>query len=414
MMGMHFMGDVPFRTVYIHGLVRDERGQKMSKSKGNVIDPLELIDRYGADALRFTICALTGPGRDVKLGAARVEGYRSFVTKLWNAARFCEMNGMRAGSGFDPAQRDTAADPLDPGRREHRGRRGDRGTGGVSLRRIRRRRAIVSSGTRSATGSWNSPSRCWPSRRRGGAAEMRATAAYVLGMILRLLHPVMPFVTEELWDQFGYGAPCSLIRAAWPEPVAGAGCRGGARGARLGGAADQRGARRARGDERAAGARAPVLLRDAAPETLARAERWMRGDPPPGARLRGARAGRARCRKARRRRCWTRRRWCCRWPGLIDLDGGARAADARARQGRRRRWRRWRRSWPTPISWPRAGGGGDGEPRAAGGVRRPRWRGWRRRCAGSDRLASNRTPIGWARAAAARHEFALCARTEFR
>jgi hypothetical protein len=97
------MGDVPFRTVYIHGLVRDERGQKMSKSKGNVIDPLELIDNYGADALRFTICALTGPGRDVKLGASRVESYRGFVTKLWNAARFCEMNGMRPETGFDPA-----------------------------------------------------------------------------------------------------------------------------------------------------------------------------------------------------------------------------------------------------------------------------------------------------------------------
>ena len=104
MMGLHFMGEVPFRTVYIHGLVRDERGQKMSKSKGNVIDPLELIDRYGADALRFTICALTGPGRDVKLGAARVESYRSFVTKLWNAARFCEMNGIVPDPAFDPAQ----------------------------------------------------------------------------------------------------------------------------------------------------------------------------------------------------------------------------------------------------------------------------------------------------------------------
>ncbi len=104
MLGIHFMKDVPFRTVYIHGLVRDERGQKMSKSKGNIVDPLELIDRYGADALRFTICALTGPGRDVKLGAARVEGYRSFVTKLWNAARFCEMNGIRPDPNFAPAQ----------------------------------------------------------------------------------------------------------------------------------------------------------------------------------------------------------------------------------------------------------------------------------------------------------------------
>ena len=102
MQGIHFMGDVPFRTVYIHGLVRDERGQKMSKSKGNIIDPLELIDQYGADALRFTICALAGPGRDVKLGAARVESHRRFVTKLWNAARFCEMNDIAPDASFDP------------------------------------------------------------------------------------------------------------------------------------------------------------------------------------------------------------------------------------------------------------------------------------------------------------------------
>ncbi|MBC7801645.1 MAG: valine--tRNA ligase, partial [Gemmatimonadaceae bacterium] len=108
MMGLHFQGRVPFRTVYIHGLVRDERGQKMSKSKGNVIDPIDLIEAYGTDALRFTVCALTGPGRDVKLGAARVESYRSFVTKLWNAARFCEMNGV-APVAFDP---DTARLPL--------------------------------------------------------------------------------------------------------------------------------------------------------------------------------------------------------------------------------------------------------------------------------------------------------------
>ena len=106
---MHFMGDVPFRKVYIHGLVRDERGQKMSKSKGNVIDPLAMIDQYGTDALRFTICALAGPGRDVKLGPARVESYRSFVTKLWNAARFCEMNGVVADPAFDPA---FASSPL--------------------------------------------------------------------------------------------------------------------------------------------------------------------------------------------------------------------------------------------------------------------------------------------------------------
>ncbi len=103
MMGLHFRGEVPFRTVYIHALVRDERGQKMSKSKGNIIDPLELIDRYGCDALRFTLAALAAPGRDIKLAESRVEGYRNFVTKLWNAARYAEMNGCVLDPGFDPS-----------------------------------------------------------------------------------------------------------------------------------------------------------------------------------------------------------------------------------------------------------------------------------------------------------------------
>ncbi len=103
MMGLHFMSEVPFRTVYIHALVRDERGQKMSKSKGNMIDPLELIDAYGADALRFTLAALAAQGRDIKLAPGRVEGYRNFATKLWNAARYAEMNGCTAIGGFDPA-----------------------------------------------------------------------------------------------------------------------------------------------------------------------------------------------------------------------------------------------------------------------------------------------------------------------
>ena len=103
MMGLHFMGDVPFRTVYIHALVRDERGQKMSKSRGNIIDPLELIDRYGCDALRFTLAALAAPGRDIKLAESRVEGYRNFATKLWNAARYAEMNGCAPVDGFSPA-----------------------------------------------------------------------------------------------------------------------------------------------------------------------------------------------------------------------------------------------------------------------------------------------------------------------
>ena len=103
MMGLHFMKEVPFRTIYIHGIVRDERGHKMSKSKGNVVDPLELIDKYGTDALRFTMAALATPGRDVKPSAARIEGYRNFATKLWNAARYAQMNGCVRVPSFDPA-----------------------------------------------------------------------------------------------------------------------------------------------------------------------------------------------------------------------------------------------------------------------------------------------------------------------
>ena len=116
MMGLHFMGEEPFHTVYIHGIVRDEKGAKMSKSKGNVIDPLDLIDEYGADALRFTLAALATPGRDVKPSRARVEGYRNFGTKIWNAARFCEMNECRPVPGFDPASASGDRQPLDPDR----------------------------------------------------------------------------------------------------------------------------------------------------------------------------------------------------------------------------------------------------------------------------------------------------------
>ena len=117
MMGLHFMGEVPFRTVYIHALVRDERGQKMSKSRGNIIDPLELIDRYGCDALRFTLAALAAPGRDIKLAESRVEGYRNFATKLWNAARYAQMNGCAPVDGFSPAAAAADRQPLDRRRR---------------------------------------------------------------------------------------------------------------------------------------------------------------------------------------------------------------------------------------------------------------------------------------------------------
>ena len=218
MMGLHFQGRAPFRTVYIHGLVRDERGQKMSKSKGNVIDPLELIEAYGTDALRFTVCALTGPGRDVKLGAARVENYRSFVTKLWNAARFCEMNGVVPAPGFDPA---AARLPLCRWLLDAANAAVAEADAALEAYRFNDYAAAAYRFTWNTFCDWflefakpvlNGPA-------GADAAEVRATAAHVLGVILRLLHPAMPFVTEHLWDELGYGAPCSLIRAPWPQVV---------------------------------------------------------------------------------------------------------------------------------------------------------------------------------------------------
>ena len=104
-MGFQFMGERPWKTLYLHGLVRDAKGQKMSKSKGNTVDPLGLIDRYGADALRFTLAAMESQGRDIKLDEKRVEGYRNFATKLWNAARFCQANGIGASHDDRAARR---------------------------------------------------------------------------------------------------------------------------------------------------------------------------------------------------------------------------------------------------------------------------------------------------------------------
>ena len=268
MQGIHFMGDVPFRAVYIHGLVRDERGQKMSKSKGNIIDPLELIDQYGADALRFTICALAGPGRDVKLGAARVESHRRFVTKLWNAARFCEMNDIAPDASFDPVR---ATLPLTRWILDAMNRAIDEATAALEAYRFDEYAAACWRFTWDTFCDWfvefAKPALAEP--------EVRATAAYVLGIILRLLHPAMPFVTEELWDRFGYGEPCSLMRTAWPAPIA---------------VADAAAARveldwvvRLISEVRSVrtemnvppGTLTPILLRDATPESLARGQRWM-------------------------------------------------------------------------------------------------------------------------------------------
>jgi len=273
MMGLYVMGDVPFRDVYIHGLVRDERGQKMSKSKGNVIDPLALMDEFGTDALRFTVCALTGPGRDIKLGRSTVESYRSFVTKIWNAARFCEMNGVRPVAGFEPASATLA---LCRWLLDAVGRTGAEATAALEAYRFNDYAAAVYRCMWNDFCDWflefakpvlNGPD---------GAEkdEVRATAAHAFGVLLRLMHPAMPFVTEHLWDEMGYGAEFSLIRTAWPSPAP---------------VADAEAARaeldwvvRLVGEVRAVRAEmnvapsglAPILLRDASPATLARAERW--------------------------------------------------------------------------------------------------------------------------------------------
>jgi valyl-tRNA synthetase len=268
MQGIHFMGEVPFHTVYIHGLVRDERGQKMSKSKGNSIDPLELIDRYGADALRFAICALTGPGRDVKLGASRVEGYRRFVTKLWNAARFCEMNGIRPDASFDPSQ---ATLPLTRWILDATNTAVAEATAALEAYRFDEYAAACYRFTWDTFCDWFVEF----AKPVLAETEVRQTAAHVLGILLRLLHPVVPFVTEELWDRFGYGDPCSLIRASWPEP------------SRVPDAADAHAeldwvvrliseVRSVRNEMNVPpGTLTPILLRDATPETLERGRRWM-------------------------------------------------------------------------------------------------------------------------------------------
>ncbi len=162
MMGLHFMNDVPFHTVYIHALVRDERGQKMAKFKGNVIDPLDLIDKYGCDALRFTLTAQAAQGRDIKFSETRVEGYRNFATKLWNAARYAQMNQCAPDPAFDPGQCKQTVNRWIVGRAIDARAAGGKRAGGLPVQRCGRTRSIISPGASSATGIWNSPSRSWP------------------------------------------------------------------------------------------------------------------------------------------------------------------------------------------------------------------------------------------------------------
>ena len=219
MMGLHFMKDIPFKDVYIHALVRDEKGAKMSKSKGNVIDPLNLIDAYGADALRFTLAAMAAQGRDIKLATSRVEGYRNFATKLWNASRFAEMNGCVRVAGFDPAKVEQTL---------NRWIIGEAATTANEITAAIEAYRFNDAANAAYRFVWNIFCDWYVELTKpvvqgaDGAAkdETRATTAFVLDQIAAMLHPFMPFLTEELWAAFaeraGDAVPGLLALAAWP------------------------------------------------------------------------------------------------------------------------------------------------------------------------------------------------------
>jgi valyl-tRNA synthetase len=215
MMGLHFMGDVPFRTVYIHALVRDDKGQKMSKSRGNVIDPVELIDEYGADALRFTLAASAAQGRDVKMSAARVAGYRNFGTKLWNAARFCQMNGCQPAVGFDPWTCDETVNRWLAGKVAVVA--AEVGTA-LEAFRFNDAAAAVYQFTWGTFCDWylEFVKPILLGGRASSQAETRATAGWALEQILRLLHPFMPFLTEDLHRQLVPRRSTLLAEGPWP------------------------------------------------------------------------------------------------------------------------------------------------------------------------------------------------------
>ncbi|MBB4050705.1 valyl-tRNA synthetase [Devosia subaequoris] len=219
MMGLEFLDKEPFHTVYMHALVRDEKGQKMSKTKGNVIDPLKLVDEYGADATRFTLAAMAAQGRDLKLAISRVEGYRNFVTKLWNAARFLEMNECRRVEGYDPTVNKL---PL------NRWIVGATARGAAAVRAGIEDYKFNEAANSAYDFVWGTfcdwyvefAKPVFNGEDEVAKAETRATAAWALDQILIMLHPMMPFVTEELWAETGKFGPARegmLITTEWPD-----------------------------------------------------------------------------------------------------------------------------------------------------------------------------------------------------
>ncbi|MEN8236371.1 MAG: valine--tRNA ligase [Pseudomonadota bacterium] len=215
MMGLHFMKDVPFHTVCITALVRDDKGQKMSKSKGNVIDPLESIEAYGADAVRFSLAALAGPGRNVNFSKTQVEGYRNFATKIWNAFRYCQQNQCQWEEGFNPAGNQVLLNRWIVG----------------EVAQLEHNLEAAFKTYRFDEASFLLYRFIWGrfcdwyleftkpilSGDDDAIAETRATTAWVFGQILHLLHPFMPFVTEELWHQLTGAQRGELMVSSWPQ-----------------------------------------------------------------------------------------------------------------------------------------------------------------------------------------------------
>ena len=271
MMGLHFMKEIPFHNVYIHALVRDASGAKMSKSKGNVIDPLALIDDYGADALRFTLAAMAAQGRDIKLSTQRVEGYRNFATKLWNAARFAEMNGCAMAAGFDPRQ---AKETLNRWIMHETAHAAREITAAIEGYKFNDAAAAAYRFVWNIYCDWYlelaKPVLLGPD---GPAkSETQAAVAWARDEILKLLHPFMPFITEELWAVTAQPERKPLLALGdWPSLD---GLADDKAEAEIGWVIDLVTAIRSVRAEMNLTASIPLVLAGVSAETKARVERW--------------------------------------------------------------------------------------------------------------------------------------------
>ncbi|MBV9539656.1 MAG: valine--tRNA ligase, partial [Alphaproteobacteria bacterium] len=225
MMGIHFMGDVPFRQVFIHTRVLDEKGSKMSKTKGNVIDPIDLVDEFGADALRFTLALAAGTGRDMRIGPTRVEPNRNFATKLWNTARFCEMNGCVTQLGFDPTEVTLTANKWIVG---EVAQAVDDVARNIETMKFNEASSAAYHFVYDVFCDWyiEIAKPIFQGADEAAKAETRATTAWARDQILKILHPFMPYITEELWARIAEGGAqreTLLIEAPWPVVTAPAG-----------------------------------------------------------------------------------------------------------------------------------------------------------------------------------------------